>query len=87
MSDGKGLYLEVDPSGGRWWRSKYRLGGEKRLSLGAYPDVASEQAGRNGRNTETIVPMESTMPSSAGPRSQREQIWTPTVSEWLHESG
>ena len=38
--DGGGLYLEIAPSGGKWWRLKYRFGGkEKRLSLGFYPDV------------------------------------------------
>ena len=38
--DGGGLYLEITPSGGKWWRFKYRYGGkEKRLSLGVYPDV------------------------------------------------
>ena len=34
------MYLEVAPSGGKWWRFKYRFEGkEKRLSLGVYPDV------------------------------------------------
>jgi integrase len=38
--DGGGLYLEVIPSGGKWWRLKYRFDGkEKRLSLGTYPDI------------------------------------------------
>lgn len=37
--DGDGLYLELSPSGGKWWRLKYyHLGKEKRLSLGTYPD-------------------------------------------------
>ncbi|MGO4416851.1 tyrosine-type recombinase/integrase [Cupriavidus sp. KB_39] len=41
ISDEKGLYLEVAPSGGKWWRLKYRIEGkEKRLSLGVYPDVS-----------------------------------------------
>jgi Arm DNA-binding domain len=41
LFDGGGLYLEVAPSGGKWWRLKYRHGGkEKRLSFGTYPDVA-----------------------------------------------
>ena len=45
MTDGKGLYLEVAPSGGKWWRLKYRFGGkEKRLSLGVYPDVSLKVA-------------------------------------------
>jgi integrase len=40
LFDGGGLYLEVSPGGGKWWRLKYRYGGkEKRLSLGVYPDV------------------------------------------------
>lgn len=44
-ADEKGLYLEVAPSGGKWWRFKYRFGGkEKRLSLGIYPDVTLKQA-------------------------------------------
>ena len=40
LFDGGGMYLEIAPSGGKWWRLKYRFGGkEKRLSLGVYPDV------------------------------------------------
>jgi len=45
LFDGGGLYLEVSPSGGKWWRLKYRYGGkEKRLSLGVYPDVSLKDA-------------------------------------------
>ena len=43
--DGRGLYLEIAPSGGKWWRFKYRFGGkEKRLSLVVYPDVGLKGA-------------------------------------------
>lgn len=45
IPDGGGMYLEVAPSGGKWWRLKYRFGGkEKRLSLGVYPDVGLKAA-------------------------------------------
>jgi integrase len=45
LFDERGLYLEVSPSGGRWWRLKYRFDGkEKRLSLGVYPDVSLKDA-------------------------------------------
>ncbi len=37
LFNGGGLYLEVSPAGGKWWRWKYRFGGkEKRLLLGVY---------------------------------------------------
>jgi hypothetical protein len=45
LSDGKGLYLLVNPVGSKLWRCKYRvLGKEKTLALGAYPDVSLAQA-------------------------------------------
>ncbi len=45
LSDEKSLYLEIAPSGGKWWRLKFRFEGkEKRLSLGVYPDVGLKEA-------------------------------------------
>ncbi|HGH3620876.1 MULTISPECIES: tyrosine-type recombinase/integrase [Acinetobacter] len=46
-SDEKGLYLEVTPSGGRFWRLKYRFNGrESTLTIGSYPEVSLAQARR-----------------------------------------
>lgn len=43
--DGDGLFLLVAPSGGKWWRLKYRFEGkEKLLSLGTYPDTPLSRA-------------------------------------------
>jgi integrase len=40
LSDEKGLHLLVTPAGGKLWRLKYRLNGvEKKLAIGAYPEV------------------------------------------------
>jgi integrase len=51
LFDERGLYLEVSPAGGKWWRLKYRFDGkEKRLSLGVYPDVGLKDA-RDRRDT------------------------------------
>ena len=48
LSDGRGLYLEISPSGGKWWRYKYRFEGkEKRISLGTYPDISLAKARDN----------------------------------------
>ena len=45
LADSGGLYLEVIPAGGRYWRWKYRYGGkEKRLALGVYPEVSLADA-------------------------------------------
>ncbi len=45
LGDGKGLYLEVTPSGSKYWRLKYRIDNkEKRLSIGVYPAVTLKQA-------------------------------------------
>jgi integrase len=44
LSDGAGLYLDIQPSG-RYWRMKYRFDGkEKTLALGVYPDVSLKLA-------------------------------------------
>lgn len=45
LSDEKGLFLLVQPTGGKLWRLKYRIAGkEKKLSLGRYPDVVLKEA-------------------------------------------
>ncbi|MFO1257253.1 MAG: integrase arm-type DNA-binding domain-containing protein [Gammaproteobacteria bacterium] len=45
LHDQRGLYLEVAPSGGKWWRFKFRFRGkEKRLSLGVYPEITLKEA-------------------------------------------
>jgi|ERR1022692_4093871 hypothetical protein len=50
LFDSGGLYLEVAPSGGKWWRLKYRYAGvEKRISLGTIP-LTSLKAARLARD-------------------------------------
>lgn len=45
LYDEKGLFLIVTPTGGKWWRLKYRFGGkEKLLALGTYPEVSLARA-------------------------------------------
>ena len=40
LYDERGLYLIVNTNGSRWWRFKYRFGGnDKTISMGVYPDV------------------------------------------------
>ena len=70
--DEKGLYLEVSPAGGRWWRIKYSFGGkEKRLSLGTYPTVTLKEA-RNKRDEYRRILADGIDPANARKATQRE---------------
>ncbi len=45
LADGGGLGLEVQPSGAKWWRFRYRIAGrEKMLSFGTHPEVSLKDA-------------------------------------------
>ncbi len=45
LADRDGLYLQIDPSGGRYWRFNYRFNcRQKTLALGVYPDVSLAKA-------------------------------------------
>ena len=41
ISDGRGLYLEIKPTGSKYWRWSYRFDGKQNtLAFGVYPDVS-----------------------------------------------
>jgi integrase len=45
LYDGDGLYLQVEPGGGKLWRLKYRFDGkERKLSFGKYPLIGLAEA-------------------------------------------
>lgn len=45
LGDSGGLFLLVQPAGGKLWRLKYRVDGkEKKLGFGTYPDVSLAEA-------------------------------------------
>ena len=45
LFDGGGLYVEVSPSGGKYWRLKYRIRSkERRAALGVYPEISLKVA-------------------------------------------
>lgn len=55
-ADGAGLYLETFPNGSKLWRQKYRIHGkEKRLALGAWPDVSLARARELSREARSRV--------------------------------
>ena len=89
LSDGRGLYVLLTPSGQRWWRFKYRFAGkEKLLSLGVYPDVGLRQAREKCDAVRKLVAA-GTDPSAerqAEKRAQREAAandFESVAREWL----
>lgn len=56
LGDSGGLYLEISPGGGKYWRLKYRyLGTEKRLALGVFPTVTLADARRRRDEAKTLL--------------------------------
>lgn len=56
LPDGFGLYLQIEPTGGKLWRYRYRFGGrEKMISLGKYPQVSLAEARRARDGARSIL--------------------------------
>jgi len=56
LGDTGGLFLLVQPSGGRLWRLKYRIDGrEKKLGIGTYPEVSLSDARRRRDEARELI--------------------------------
>lgn len=56
LFDGGGLYLELSPTGARYWRLKYRYAGkEKVLALGVFPTVSLADARKARDDARTLL--------------------------------
>lgn len=56
LFDGRGLYLEISPTGGKLWRFKYRFDGkEKRLALGKYPEISLADARKRREAARELI--------------------------------
>lgn len=78
MSDMLGLFLLVQPSGGKLWRMKYRFNGaEKKLGLGTYPRVSLRDA-RKQRDEARDILAEGKDPSF---EKQREKLRAEALAE------
>ena len=91
LFDGRGLYLEVSPSGGKWWRLKYRFGGkEKRLSLGVYPDISLQKARQRREDMRQMVsdgidPGENRKAQKKATRSKESNSFEVIAREWFEK--
>jgi integrase len=85
LSDERGLFLLVTPTGGRLWRLKYRVHRrEKLISLGAYPDVTLKRA-REKRDAARRLLADGVDPSvqRQAERAALAQSFEGVAKEWL----
>ena len=80
LFDTGGLYLEVAPAGGKWWRMRFRLNGKNNvMSLGTYPDVSLKMARDKRDNIRTLLA------KGLDPRDSKRKTQTPTFREVMDE--
>ena len=88
MYDTDGLFLQVTPQGGKWWRLKYRFDGkEKLLSLGTYPDISLSQARQKREDSKKLLaididPSESRKQAKADNKLNTENSFELVAREW-----
>ena len=89
LFDGRGLYLEISPKGGRWWRFKYYFEGrERRCSLGVYPDVSLQQARERREEARKMVadgidPIQHRKAQKAAKQDRLAHSFEVIAREWL----
>ncbi len=89
ISDSGGLFIEILPAGGKYWRMKYRLQGKENcLALGVYPTVTLIEA-RAARDTAKKQIAEGLNPAHERKREKQETIikqehsFKAIADEWL----
>ncbi|HYC95622.1 MAG TPA: integrase arm-type DNA-binding domain-containing protein, partial [Sphingomicrobium sp.] len=91
LSDDRGLYLLITPSGGRYWRMDYSLAGKRKtLSLGVFPDVSLARA-RERRDQARELVADGIDPSAYRKEAEAEAALEATstfrfvAKEWLEK--
>lgn len=56
LADSGGLYLLITPAGGKLWRLKFRVDGrEKKLAIGAYPEISLSDARKRRDEARELI--------------------------------
>lgn len=88
LFDGEGMFLLIQPQGGKLWRLKYRFGGkEKLLALGAYPEIKLKDARERRQAARELVakgidPSEARKAEKTSRTSQSEGTFEAVAREW-----
>jgi integrase len=93
LAAGAGLYLEIMPTGARYWRLKYRYGGkEKRLALGVFPEVSLAAARLNAEKARALLrdgidPSAKRRADRISQRVSSTNMFEAIAREWLGKQG
>ena len=87
--DERGLYLEIRPTGSKWWRVKYQFAGKAQLlSVGTYPEVSLKEA-RQRRDEIRRQVRDGIDPSAARKATRRRETgadsFATLAQEWLEK--
>lgn len=74
--DEKGLFIQITPNGGKWWRFKYRIWGkEKLISFGTYPEVSLSDARSRRDEARKLLSQNPQVDPSAVKKSQKDAVY------------
>lgn len=91
MGDAGGLFLLVQPSGGKLWRLKYRVDGrEKKLGIGTYPEVGLADARKRRDDARELIaagkdPSREKQRSKVRARTQAENTFTAIAAQYCNK--
>ncbi len=92
LYDTGGLFMQISPSGGKWWRLKYRFNGkEKLISLGTYPEITLANARERRDSARKLLasdppidPSENRKNVKAEYKLNAENDFESVAREWWH---
>ena len=81
LTDGGGLYLQIEPPGGKLWRFDYRFEGKRKtLALGKYPGVSLQEARK--LLSQGIDPMAAKRAHNAAGKERAANSFEAVAREW-----
>lgn len=92
LYDTGGLFIIIAPTGGKWWRLKYRVGGkEKLLSLGTYPTTGLKEARDKRDEAKKLIaggidPSIQRQSVKASVRAEVENAFEVVAREWFNNN-
>lgn len=78
LADGGGLILQIQPSGGKWWRLRYRFAGKQMmLGLGTYPDTSLKMARQKRDDARRLLAADPPIDPSLARKAERTAAASP----------